>query len=217
MTNLGILQIQQKREKFKEEIRKLCKQYEFYNNFHFTKGLGAAISHLITKIEGKEYVCGVVDSTIIEHGEDVFVKPDYPPMDLYLLDGAGINDMNRKYGHHVKKTIPEEKIRYFVLIEKSKLESINHKFIDKSHIESVLKKEAQVYAEYFGVIDIQLFAKYPYLHKFFHLLNEWRLKTGKPTLDQDVIDESVDNVLELLDENITGSKVMNKTGKNYRG
>lgn len=211
MSNLGLLQVQQKREKVKEEIRNLCIQYEYYTEFNFTKGLGDALSHLITKIEGKEYVCGIVDFSISEHEDDVLVKPDYPPMDLYLLGGAGINDMNKRYGKYIKTTIPEEKIPYFVLMEQEKLQFINRKCSDKSHIESALKSEAQIYAEYFGVINIKLFAKYPYLHKFFHLLNEWRLKTGRVVLDQDIIDESVDKVLELIDENTTGGKVMNKT------
>ncbi len=176
--------------------------YQYENNFYLEKSLAEALSKLISKKEGIEYVCKDMVITIPEHKGEVFYSPldGYNPWGggLNALSGAQISAINEKYGKYIPGTIPAESYEYFVVIAKNNLEKLKRrKFKSREEIEKALTTLCTYYAEHFDISfdAASLVQRFPYLSEFFSSLDEWRAKTRRVTLDDNVIDEGVKKVL----------------------
>ena len=79
-------------------------------------------------------------------------------------------------------------------------------FKSKEEIETKLENMCAVYAEYDGVFSPYLFEeKFPYLQEFFNYLEDWREKTGRVLIEDNVLEEGYKLIIN--DMNRTLKKV----------
>lgn len=183
-------------------------EYKYYNQFNLADNLARTLSEMISKIESSSYVCRVLNVTISEHEGLIFRSPldNYNPWGggIMALSGAQIQAVNEKYGWYDKGMIPEETYSFMVVIEKDSLELFNQmSFDDAEKIEDVLKSLTVYVQKYFGIFNAQdLVQQFPYLKDFFESIDEWRVKTGRVTVDDDVLEEcknfAINNYLQSI-------------------
>jgi len=177
--------------------------YKYYNKFNLSNELAQSISSIISQKENVDYICTAIVVTIPEHRGLVFSSP----LDGYnayggglnALSGAQINAINEKYGKYVEGTIPAENYAFLIVMDNDSLQTFS-KFSFKSYDE--IKRTLDVLsifnAEYNGIFDSRtLSQKFPYLQDFFDSLDEWRAKTGRVTIDDDILESSAKKVLNI--------------------
>lgn len=177
MEQFELEMVEKERVFFQKRIDLLRKEYKYYDQFHFDENLGNALSHLISIVEGNEYVCAKVVREIPEHEKLV-------PFQDQL----------------VKKRISKKKHSYLVVMENSFYELMTGlEFEDFSDMEAFMQSSSLFYAEYFGIFDFKTFQqRFSYLNSFFHYLNEWRFKTGRVTFDGFILDDAIERYLNFF-------------------
>lgn len=176
-------------------------KFNYFNQFNISDDLAKAISLIISQKENSNYICKILNITIPEHKGLIFHSPldGYEPWGggLKALSGAQIQAVNEKYGWYTEGIISEQSFPYFVIVEQESLDMISKiVFSDSSEIHEVLKSLCVISASYFGSINVRvLIQRFPYLKDFFDYLDEWRAKTGRVTLDKDVLNEALSRTL----------------------
>ena len=156
----------------------LQEEYEYYNDFNFTDSLGEAISFLINKFENKDCVCAKIICEVPEHHEDV---------NRFFL---GEN-------HTVSKHYSKKHYAFVVVYEKDNIHDFdNLTFETFKDMEELLFSSSIFLSQYLGVIDVKMLElAFPYLQHFFYVLNVWRIKTRRVTLDEDIIQHALTTVI----------------------
>lgn len=176
--------------------------YKYYNQFSLSNELAESISSIISQKEETTHICKSLVVTIPEHRGLVFKSP----LDGYnsyggglnALSGAQINAINEKYGQYVEGTIPEENFAYLVIMDNESFQTFSKfSFKSEKEIESTLNALSIFYSKYNGIFDSRtLSEKFPYLQEFFNSLDEWRAKTGRVTLDDDILADGIKKALD---------------------
>lgn len=153
-------------------------KYGYYNDFNFTDSLGKAISFLINKFENKDCVCAKIICEVPEHHEDV---------NRFFL---GEN-------HTVSKHYSKKHYAFVVVYEKDNIHDFdNLTFETFKDMEELLFSSSIFLSQYLGVIDVKMLElAFPYLQHFFYILNVWRIKTRRVTLDEDIIQHALTTVI----------------------
>lgn len=175
--------------------------YRYYYQFNLSNELAESISLIISQKEGTDYICKPLVVTIPEHRGLVFRSP----LDGYnsygggvnALSGAQINAINEKYGKYVEETIPTEDHTYLVIMDSKSFQTFSKfSFKSKDEIKRTLDTLSTFYSDYRGIFDSRtLSEKFPYLQEFFDRLDEWRAETGRVTLDDDILTDSIKRTL----------------------
>lgn len=180
-------------------------EYQYYNQFHLDDNLKNAISQIVSKKEGKEYVCKTVGFIVGSHRDLVFTSD----LDILVPYGGGLNALSgaeraaieEKYGKHVYETIPEKTCSYIILIEKelyNRLIKIS-RFKSQDEIEGILSFTADVVIRYIGFFEpyraMNFTYKFPYLKSFFNELDEWRASEGRTTIDDKILNACVEHAI----------------------
>lgn len=167
--------------------------FEYFNQFNLQSKLAEEISYIISQKEKCNFVCKHITITIPEHEGFVFSSPldDYRPYGggLKALSGAQINYINEKYGKQIIGTIPEQEYTFLVIMKKDSLEFFNRlSFENCEEINNQLNSLDATYEKYEGVFNSSLLTKkFPYLQDFFDFLDDWRSKTGRILIDEDIL------------------------------
>ena len=151
--------------------------------FNLTADLAQSLSLLISRLEKEKYCCFIKPITIEKH--------------IRLTPGYKENSVKTSKGYHIPKIVPKNTYYYFILgpLEKIKILA-NISFLSQNSIEEFLNRLGIVYQEYDGVFNMDaVIRKFPYLADFFDSLNCWRNKTGRVSLDKEIIEESLQIVL----------------------
>lgn len=148
-----------------------------------------------------DYVCQSILVTIPKHPGLIFISP----LDRYnsyggglnALSGAQIRAINDKYGKYVEGVIPAENYAFLTIMDSNSLEIFSKvSFKSKNGIKRKLKSLSIFYTEYDGIFDSRiLIQRFPYLQEFFNVLDEWRLETGRVTLDNDILQIAIKKTL----------------------
>lgn len=151
--------------------------------FNLTPSLAHALSLIISQTENEEYCCFIKLINIEEH--------------IRLIPGYKENSIKTKKGYRIPKTISQNTYYYFILGSIDKIKILgNSLFLSQDSIEEFLNRLGITYQEYDGVFNMHtVIRKFPYLTNFFVLLNNWRNKTGRVSLDKEIIEESLQVVL----------------------
>ena len=144
-------------------------EYQYYNQFNFSKQLSQAISTIISKNANEDYVCKVLTITI-----------------------RGDNESKR-----YEKSIQGINHSFLVVMNDESYKSLSKlSFKNKDEINMALQILSVFSQEYNGIFDsTTLTESFPYLHDFFTSLDNWRAQTGRVTIDDDVLCESIKRVL----------------------
>ena len=153
--------------------------------FNLTKDLAQAISLIISQYENKEYVC--------------LVKPITTPKHHLLSPAPKEKEIRNFKSSTTFNLIPQKTYYYFIIGESENLKILNTlTFMSQTSIEEVLNRISLYYQEYDGVFNIHnLVQRVPYLATFFIWLNNWQTKTGRVSLDKEIIEESLQRVLNV--------------------
>lgn len=174
---------------------------KYYNQFNLSNELSQAISNIISKKENDNYVCKTLTLTIPEHKGMFFHSPltneDICRPGYSALNGAQINEINKKYGRYIEGTIPEENYSFFVVMKDESYKKISKlSFKSRDEINRALQLLSIFSQEYDGIFDSRtLSEKFPYLQDFFTSINDWRVQTGRVTIDDNVLIESTKRTL----------------------
>lgn len=178
---LGKLTLEEIREKkalLRNKRQILQDEYEYYNDFNFTEQIGKAISFLINKFENKDCVCAKIICEVLEHQEYV---------NRFFL---GEN-------HTVSKRYSKKNYAFVVVYEKEHTHNFdNLTFETFQDMEDLLLSSSIFLSAYPGIIDLEMLEQaFPYLQHFFYILNTWRFKMGRVTLDEDIIQHALTTVI----------------------
>ena len=175
---LTLEEIKEKKALLRNKRQILQEEYEYYNDFNFTDSLGEAISFLINKFENKDCVCAKIICEVPEHHEDV---------NRFFL---GEN-------HTVSKHYSKKHYAFVVVYEKDNIHDFdNLTFETFKDMEELLFSSSIFLSQYLGVIDVKMLElAFPYLQHFFYILNVWRIKTRRVTLDEDIIQHALTTVI----------------------
>lgn len=101
-----------------------------------------------------------------------------------------------------KKNNP--KITYLILMKECNYKNIQKTFFSKIHMKEYFENNSIIFAESDEnkLFDISSFSRIPYLKHFFEILNQLRKEKGIFFVDQDMINESVDEVLGLDEDKV---------------
>ena len=176
-------------------------EYKYYNQFNLSEQLSQALSKIISKKEDDDYVCRILNLAIPEHKGMVFHSPltneDICRPGYSALSGAQINDINEKYGKYIEGTIPEENYSFFVVMKEESYKKISKlSFKSRDEINMALQLLSVFSQEYGGIFDSRtLSEKFPYLQDFFTSIDDWRAQTGRVTIDDNILNESIKRTL----------------------
>ena len=175
---LTLEEIKEKKALLRNKRQILQDKYGYYNDFNFTDSLGEAISFLINKFENKDCVCAKIICEVPEHHEDV---------NRFFL---GEN-------HTVSKHYSKKHYAFVVVYEKDNIHDFdNLTFETFKDMEELLFSSSIFLSQYLGVIDVKMLElAFPYLQHFFYILNVWRIKTRRVTLDEDIIQHALTTVI----------------------
>lgn len=175
---LTLEEIKEKKALLRNKRQILQEEYEYYNDFNFTENLGKAISFLINKFENKDCVCTKIICEVPEHQEYV---------SRFFL---GEN-------HTVSKRYSKKNYTFVVVYEKDNIHNFdNLTFETFKDMEELLFSSSIFLSAYPGVIDLEMLEHaFPYLQHFFYILNAWRIKTRRVTLDEDIIQHALTTVI----------------------
>lgn len=174
---------------------------EYPNEFCLSESLSQALSTLVSKIGGVEYVCKLVSITIPKHRGMVFRSPlaGANPWGggLKALSGAQIRVIDSEYGSYVEGIIEEETYNFFIVMESKSLEKFSKRsFKSVDDVYKELSSLCVLWSEYGGTFDsVALCRVFPYLREFFGDLNVWRDENERLTLDEDVLDMCIKKTL----------------------
>ena len=163
---------------------------EYTNQFNLNNELQRAINLIISKYEN-DLSLEMLDITIPEHTK-------YGPTIREPFTFASIGMGGLRYSTYYKdvdtsETIPEKKFHFLVVIKKANslvIPSIH--FESYSSIEKTLNNLTELYVEYDGIFNCNIFyKKFPYLKTFFDYLNNYREKNNRVTIDKDVIKQAI--------------------------
>ena len=164
---------------------------KYKNIFNLSNELAKTITNIINKQEDSDYSCGTLDITIPEHRGLVFVSHFDQNQNWGgpSLSGAEIKHLNEKYGRYEEGIIPEKSFSYLIIMRNDLFDTLqNFTFHNKEDIEETLSRISEVYKEYDGVFDCKIMLdRFPYLQSFFATLDDWREKTGRVILDNDIL------------------------------
>ena len=179
--------------------------YEYANQFHLTDELATALTKLISKKEGKDYVCKMINVTIPQHQEEVFGYRG----GVEGLSGAEIAYRTEKYGQFYLTTVPETGYNYVVVMDRSAYEHFQTlSFEDVGEINTALRILCKFVDVYNGVISAKDFCeKFPYLEEFFVSLDKWRAENKRATIDDEILNDSYRKVLNNLESPLKKAKV----------
>lgn len=176
-------------------------EHKYYNQFNLSESLSQAISTIISKKEENDYVCKILTFTIPEHKGMVFHSPltneDICRPGASALSGAQIREINETYGKYVEGIIPEENYSFLVVMDNESYKKISKlSFKSRDEINMALQLLSVLSQEYNGIFDsTTLTEKFSYLQDFFTNLDNWRAQTGRVTIDDNVLNESVKRAL----------------------
>lgn len=167
--------------------------YKYINQFHMTDELETTLTNLISKKEGRDYICKIVFATIPEHTEKVYGYPG----DVEGLSGGDIKLWNELYGHFYQTKIPTQEYAYMAVMENIAYQYFQKfSFRNKEEISNTLRALSVVFASYDGIFNPNIFyEKFPYLEEFFNSLDEWRAETGKVSVDDGILESSAKKLL----------------------
>ena len=185
-------------------------EYQYYDMFNLEEELVNAISTIISAKEGEKLEFKMIDVCTSKTIELVFNSPldGYNPWGggLNAPSGAQIAAYNEKYGTYEFETIPARYYHFLVVATDEELNFIKKvSFSDLTSIEKTLKSVFRVSSEYDDVSFNPniLTQKFPYLESFFDSLNEWRVKTRRVTIDNDIIEQCKNSVLEDISKKLS--------------
>lgn len=177
-------------------------KYEYYNTFYLSDEFAEVLSNIISSMEGKKYICKTIMLDVPERQGWVFISPldGYNPWGggLKALSGAEINYINETQGRYEIGTLPAEEYPFFIIIDEEALDTLEGiEFTSKDNIYKNLEKSSAYFARYRDIsFDSRgVVARFPYLKDFFETLDEWRSKTGRVTVDRDILDNASKKVL----------------------
>ena len=183
-------------------------RYEYCNQFNLSNELAQAISSIISKKEKDNYVCKIITFTTPEHRGTFFRSPltndEICRPGFSALNGAQIQTINEEYGYSSEGIIPLEENSFFVIMRSDDLKIFSELSLDdKNKMEAVLKAYSYICESYFGIFDSKrLIQSFPYLQDFFLYLDKWRAKTGRVTVDDDVLENGMRKVLVINKNNV---------------
>ena len=161
----------------------------YRNIFNLTDNMAQSITNIINANEDKQYVCAVLNASIPEHKETVFSSPYNDNFGGPSWSGAELEIFNKKYGRYIEEIIPEEEISFIAVMEQQKYEQfLNSKFKNEQSIKRSVLQMSELATGYAGMFDCNIFySRFPYLLPFFKHLDEFRTKTGRVTVDDEVL------------------------------
>ena len=170
--------INKERIRLQKEIDLLKRRYEYYDQFNFSEELGNAIAFLINEFENKDCVCKKIVCEIPEHTE------------LVSRHFLGKDQL-------VTKRFSKKNFSFIVVVDKEFTNQFeNLKFGSFEEMKNLLEISSLFFVKYDGLLDLEMFGiVFPYLNMFFQSLNEWRYRTGRVTFDEDILSETLLQVL----------------------
>ena len=164
----------------------------YKNEFNLPDEITDAIAKIVSERENTEYVCKIVKCVIPEHKDSVLVY-NHSYYGGPSISGASLKALTETYGRKVEKTIPEQELPYLIIMEKNAYEVFNElTFKDLKGIENSLVQLSALHVGYNGTINPEIFnEKFEYLQIFFSYLNEWREKTGRVLIEENIINEGL--------------------------
>lgn len=170
--------INKERIRLQKEIDLLKRRYEYYDQFNFSEELGNAIAFLINEFENKDCVCKRIVCEIPEHEE------------LVSRYFKGKDNL-------VSKRFSKKEFSFIVVVEKEFIPQFDYlKFDTFDDMKNLLQNSSLFFVKYDGLIDLEMFSiVFPYLNVFFQALNEWRYRTGRVTMDEDILSDALSQVL----------------------
>ena len=148
--------------------------YEYCNQFNLTEKLANTISNIINLKEHADYICKVVILKV-------------PPHKGYIYSPIINNNLNNNQWQEI--IIPAQEYAFMVVMDHMTYDLFSKlTFNSKEQIESTLDNLSAISVEYDGVFDSEIFMdKFPYITHFFKLIDEWRIRTDRVTIDDDVL------------------------------
>lgn len=184
-------------------------EYKYYHQFSLSKKLAKSISSIISKEENGNFICNELQIVIPKHKGLVWSSPldGYNPWGggLNALSGAQMRDIDEKYGRFVEGTIEEECYDFIVVMKANAFQAMLRANLEsKDEIIGALKVLNAFYIGYDGLsFDSRtLIKRFPYLETFFDDLDEWRARTGRVTLDDDVLECCTEKVLANIRQKV---------------
>lgn len=177
-------------------------EYEYLNKFNLSNAMAETLSIIISDKEKADYVCKIIKVNTVKHKEMVFKSPleGYHSYGggLNSLSGAQIATIDELYGTYIEDIIPSKSYSYMMVIEKEAYKLFSKlTFRTKEEIESALKAFCIFYEGYAGTFDSDSFTHFfPYLQDFFKYLDEWRIETGRVTVDVDILTKGAKMIID---------------------
>lgn len=176
-------------------------EYKYYNKFNLSEQLSQAISTIISEKENDYYVCKILKLSVPKHEDIIFQSPltnaDICGQGCSALNGAQIQEINKKYGKYIEGTIPEADYYYLVVMKDEYYKKISKlSFKSRDAIDGALQFSTIFAQKYDGIFDSRtLSGELPYLQDFFTSIDDWRAQTGRVTIDDNVLNESTKKTL----------------------
>lgn len=178
LAEIELRRLNEERVLLQRKIQLLRKKYEYYDQFNFSDNLGDAISSLVREFEGKDCECKKIICEVPEHEE--LVSRHFRGRD-----------------HIVSKRFSKKEFPFVIIVEKECIDHFSNLSFSTFHdMKELLENSSLFFTSYVGVLDLPMFESvFPYLKEFFHLLNVWRSDTGRVTLDDEIINQALEQVL----------------------
>ena len=135
---------------------------------------------------------------------------------MLTLSGAQIQDINERYGKYVMGEVDEETFSFIAIGDKSMLDIVlSMEFKSLDEIDRALKALSDIHYIYEGIFNSKSFVqRFLYLESFFNEIDEWREKTGRVTIDDDILNAAVkrciDNKESFINKKLLDSSAAKK-------
>ena len=127
---------------------------------------------------------------------------------MLTLSGAQIQDINERYGKYVMGEVDEETFSFIAIGDKSMLDIVlSMEFKSLDEIDRALKALSDIHYIYEGIFNSKSFVqRFLYLESFFNEIDEWREKTGRVTIDDDILNAAVKRCIDNKESFINKNK-----------
>lgn len=174
-------------------------EYKYKGQFNVDKRLSDSLTEIISVMELDDYICKIIEITIPEHIGLVTSYIEGNPYEgqYSLINGAQWMDLIENYSKKVPGKIDEETYSYFIVMRKKYYDSfLKLKFKDKKTLEEQLSKTTELWKEYEGILCANdLIKRFSYLKFFFDNIDKWRSINDRVTIDDDILEESIEKTL----------------------
>ena len=187
-------------------------EFNYRGQFNLTSNLATAISCILSHYEDKECVCRELNIIIPKHDSLIFISPinnsNSLGNGLLTLSGAQIQDINERYGKYVMGEVDEQTFSFIAIGDKSMLDVVlSMEFKSLDEIDRALKALSDIHYIYEGIFNSKLFVqRFLYLESFFNEIDEWREKTGRVTIDDDILNAAVKRCIDNKESFINKNK-----------